>query len=105
MLVRVALLLIAATLVGAAGCGASKATGKDPAEEVKQLMVLYRDARAKYVVQKQEIIQAESCDRATRLRQAVDKMADDAGMSPEPSEDVTLMKMELHQAEKDCLAK
>ena len=89
----------------AAACGGTRATAKDPAAELRQLTVLYQQARAKFVVQKQEMIQAEDCDRATRLRQAADDAAAEAAMSPENTQTVTLMQMELQQAEKECLAK
>lgn len=88
------------------GCGGKqKAPTKDPAEEVQQLIKLYQEAKAKFVVQKQNIIQDEDCGRATRLRGAIDKMAEEAAMSTENTEVITKVQMELQQAEQECLAK
>lgn len=92
--------------VGLLGCGGKQQPAtKDPMQEVQQLITLYEQARPKFVVQKQEMIQADDCGRATRLREAIDQMAADAAMSPEPSDTITKVQMELQQAEKECLAK
>ena len=101
-------LFAAAILLGCIGglsaCGGTKAA-RSPAEEVKQLINLYENARPKFVVQKQKMVQASSCSRATRLRQAIDSMAEDAAMSAANTDTITVVQMELQQAEKDCLAK
>jgi len=73
----------------------------DAKAEVQKLMALYTDARPKFVVQKQSIIQGD-CGRATKLRKAIDGMAADAAMSTANTETVTLVQMELQQAEKAC---
>ena len=68
-------------------------------------MTLYKDNREKFVVQKQEIEQAKDCGRATSLKQAIDDMAKQAAMSPENTDTITAVQMELDQAEKTCRAK
>jgi hypothetical protein len=80
-------------------------TKEAAAKEVDQLVTLYTEARPKFVVQKQEIEQASDCDRATKLRAAIDDKARAAAMSPEGTETITAVQMELSQAEKTCLAK
>lgn len=101
-------LFVTAMLVGCIGClaacGGNKAS-RDPMDEVKQLINLYENARPKFVVQKQQMIQASSCSRATRLRKAIDSMAEEAAMSPDNTDSITAVQMELQQAEKDCLDK
>ena len=88
------------------GCGGSqKPPTKDPAKEIQQLIKLYQEAKPKFVVQKQKMVQAEDCSRATRLRKEIDKLAEEAAMSTEDTEVITKVQMELQQAEKDCLAK
>ena len=100
----VAFALAIAGVAAGLGCGGGAAK-KDPMAELKQLIVLYESARPKFVVQKQEMIQADSCDRATSVRQAADQLAADAAMSTENSETITKVQMEMQQAEKECLAK
>ncbi len=88
------------------GCGGKQSPpAKDPDQEIQQLIKLYNEARPKFVVQKQIMIQDEDCSGATRLREAMDKIADEAAMSTEPAETIIKMQMEMKQAEKDCLAK
>jgi hypothetical protein len=94
--------------IGVAGlvmlaCGGM--TREQAGREVDQLMVLYKENRPKFVVQKQEIEQAGSCDRAQMLRAAIDEKARAAAMSPADTETITLVQMELTQAEKNCLAR
>lgn len=86
------------------GC-ASSLTPAQAKQQVNQLITLYQENKPKFVVQKQEIQQADSCSRATALREAIDEIAQEAAMSPEPSETITLVQMELQQAEKACLDK
>jgi hypothetical protein len=74
-------------------------------EQVKKLMVLYDENKPKFVVQKQELEQADDCGRATALRQAIDRIAQEAAMSPDDTQGITLVQMELQQAEKTCLEK
>lgn len=98
--------LVFGTAAACAACSGPKAMGPDAARKhVEQLMVLYKEARTKFVIQKQEIIQADSCDRGTALKDAVVKMEEEANMSPQPSEDITKLRMELVEAEKLCLEK
>ena len=92
--------------LGLTACGGSTALSKDVAQQqVSQLMTLYKDNREKFVVQKQEIEQAKDCGRATSLKQAIDDMAKQAAMSPENTDTITAVQMELDQAEKTCRAK
>src|SRR5690348_15174122 len=87
-----------------AACGGGM-TKDQAARELDQLVTLFQENRPKFVVQKQEIEQASSCDRATKLREAVDERAKAAAMTPENTETITMVQMELTQAEKACLAK
>ena len=103
-LVAVALFFGCAGWVVACG-GGQKPPTKDPAVEVQQLMKLFDEARTKFVAQKQSLIKDEDCSRATRLRGAVDKMAEEAAMSTEKNETLTMVQMELQQAETGCLEK
>jgi hypothetical protein len=97
--------LIGATALSACGGQQKPATQTDPNEELKQLIALYNDARPKFVVQKEQMIKDTDCSRATRLREAIDKMAADAAMSTADTGGITAVQMELQQAEKECLAK
>ncbi len=89
-----------------ASCGGPKGMSPDEAKkQLQQLMVLYKENKPKFVIQKQQMQQAEDCSRSTALRVAIDKMAEEAAMSPEKTEGITAMQMELTQAEKACLEK
>ena len=103
-LVATMLALVCVTLALACG-GKQKAPTKDPKAEVNQRITLYNDARTKFVAQKQSLIQAEDCSRATRLRTAIDAMAEEAAMQTGDSSTITKVQMELKQAEDGCLAK
>lgn len=98
------LFVVGACLALLAGC-ASSLTPAQAKQQVQQLMTLYQENKPKFVIQKQEIEQADSCNRATALREAVDGMVADAAMSPESNETLTVVQMELQQAEKTCLDK
>ena len=98
------LFALGASLALFVGCATSLTPAQAKAQ-VNQLITLYQENKPKFVVQKQELQQADSCSRATALREAIDEMAAEAGMSPEPSETITLVQMELQQAEKACLDK
>jgi hypothetical protein len=87
-----------------AGCGGSLSES-EARDQVTQLITLYQDNQAKFVVQKQQIVQDKSCSRATALRKAIDKMAASAAMNPADTKEITVVQMELTQAEKGCLAK
>lgn len=102
--------LVAAALcvgtVGIMACGGGqKPPTKDPMVEVQQLMTLFDEARTKFVAQKQSMIADEDCSRATRMRTAIDKIAADLAMTTEKNETVTMVQMELQQAETACLEK
>ncbi len=85
-------------------CGGQQRPGvpDDPKKELEMLMVLYKENRPKFVVQKEDMIKGD-CDRATRVRQAADDMVAEQSMMPEKNETLTLVQMELQQAEKACL--
>lgn len=93
---------VVALVVGCVACGGySREQAK---REVDQLTVLYGENRPKFVVQKQEIEQGD-CDRATKLREVADANAKEAALNPADTETVTMVQMELTQAEKVCLAR
>ncbi len=98
-------IVVAALAVGMFACGGSKLSKDAARQQVDQLIALYEQNRPKFVMQKQEIEQDKSCDRATALRQAIDDKAREAAMSPTNTDTITLVKMELKQAEKTCRAK
>ncbi len=93
--------VLAAVALGACG-GMSREAAR---REVQQLRTLYQENRPKFVVQKQEMIQAGSCGRAAALTAAADELVREAAMSPTKDDTMTLVKMELDQAEKECRAK
>lgn len=95
---------LAAGLLVACG-GAQKTPPRDPRTELQRLIALYEENRAKFVVQKEKLSSGEDCGRATRLRKEIDALAEEAAMSPDNTDTITLVQMELQQAEKDCLAK
>lgn len=86
------------------GCGGGLSS-QEAARQVDQLVVLYSENRPKFVEQKQAMIQADSCERAEKLRGAADAKLEAAAMSPENNEALTAVQMELAQAEKECKAK
>jgi hypothetical protein len=98
--------ILSAVLISCAlfACGGTQKPKMDPKKELEQLMVLYQENRPKFVIQKQEMIDGE-CDRATRVRQAADEMVAEQAMNPAKNETLTLVHMELQQAEKACLEK
>ncbi|MBI3178787.1 MAG: hypothetical protein HYZ27_03960 [Deltaproteobacteria bacterium] len=98
---RLVALAVVAVSLGACG-GMSREAAR---REVQQLTVLYQENRPKFVVQKQEMIQAKSCERATALRAAADELVKEAAMSPSKDDTLTLVQMELNQAAKECRAK
>jgi hypothetical protein len=94
----------AIAVVVAAACSGGM-TKEQAAREVDQMIALYTDNRPKFVVQKEEMVKAGDCTRAEMLKAAIDDKARTAAMSPENTETITLVQMELAQAEKDCRAK
>jgi hypothetical protein len=94
-----------ALVIGLSMTYCASAPIKDPAVEVKKLIVLYEKSRPKFVVQKQKIIQDSSCERATRLRKVIDQMVEDAEMEVGNTITITKVQMELRQAEQGCLDK
>lgn len=95
---------ILVVVLGAVACGGGM-TAEQATREVDQLVALFKENRPKFVVQKQELEQASDCDRARKLRAAMDDKARAAAMSPEDTQVITMVQMELSQAEKNCLAK
>ncbi len=91
--------VIAGLVAGAMGCGGM--TKQEAQRQVDQMMVLYQENRPKFVLQKQELEQG-NCSRAAMLREAADDKVRAAAMSPERNETLTLVQMELAQAEKTC---
>lgn len=91
--------------LGLSSCGGQQrpALTEDQAkQEVQQLLVLYKEARAKFVLQKQKLEQANDCGRATALKQAAKRWEDQANMQPGDTQDITNLRMELEQAEQNC---
>src|SRR4051812_40488874 len=95
-------IMLVGLLLSACGGGMTK---EQAGREVDQMLALYKDNRPKFVVQKQEIEQASDCDRASQLKQAIDEKAQAAAMSPDSTDTITAVQMELTQAEKTCRAK
>lgn len=93
--------VVAALACGAISCGGM--SREAARQQVDQLMVLYQENRPKFVLQKQEI--ERDCGRATALREAVQEKDREQALSPEKNETLTLVKMELEQAEKTCLSR
>jgi hypothetical protein len=100
----VAVLLVSGAM-GAISCGGNKLSKDAARQQLEQLLVLYKENKPKFVAQKQEMEQDKSCDRATAVREAMDEKAAAAAMSPDKDETITMVKMELEQAEKTCKAK
>ncbi len=92
-------LLISGLVAGAMGCGGM--TKQEARKQVGQLVVLYQEDRNKFVLQKQELEQG-NCTRAVMLRQAANDQIREQAMSPASNETLTLVQMELAQAEKTC---
>lgn len=97
--------VFAGCLIGMVACSSGKLSPDAAEAQVKQLMTLYTENKPKFVVQKQEIEQAPDCGRATSLREAIDSLAKEAALNPDNTQTITLVQMELNQAEKTCLAK
>ena len=99
------ILILAVCVGGFIGCTSTRLSPDAAREQVNKLITLYKENKPKFVVQKQQLEQAEDCGRVTSLREAIDKIAEEAAMSPEDTEVITLVQMELQQAEKTCLQK
>ncbi len=84
------------------GCASTALTPDAARTQVQQLMVLFQENKPKFVIQKQELEQASDCGRATSLREAVDGLVQEQALSPEKNETLTMVQMELTQAEKTC---
>ncbi len=93
------MLVVAGLVLGSLGCGGSL-TKQEAARQLDQMMVLYQENRIKFVAQKQEL--EKDCGRATALRQAADDRTKAEAMSPQKNEALTLVSMELKQAENTC---
>ena len=88
------------------GCGGSTKLAPDVArQQVSQLSTLYKENREKFILQKQELEQAKDCGRSESLVKAAEDMIKDAAMNPESNDTLTVVKMELDQADKTCRSK
>ena len=88
------------------GCAHKALLTEDEArQQVDQLLTLHDEARAKYVLQLQSLEQDKDCERATLLRKAAKQELDEANMRPGDTRSLTVVQMELAQAEKKCLKK
>lgn len=88
------------------GCGGSTKLAPDVArQQVSQLTTLYKENREKFILQKQELEQARDCGRSESLVVAADELIKEAAMSPESNDTLTVVKMELDQADKTCRSK
>lgn len=88
------------------GCASSPEPPKiSPATELDQLVVLYKQSRPKFVIQKQKMIQANTCNRATRLHNEAKSRIKAAEMSPETNNALIAVQRELAQAENECRKK
>ncbi len=92
-------LVIAGVVGGALGCGGM--SKQEARKQVDQLVVLYQQNRPKVVLQKQEI-ERGNCASAAMLRDAAGDEIREQAMSPETNETLTLVHMELQQAEQTC---
>jgi len=92
-------LMVAGLVLGALGCGGGL-TKQEAARQLDQMLVLYQENRIKFVAQKQEL--EKDCGRATALNQAAADRTRQESMSPQKNETLTLVSMELQQAEKTC---
>jgi len=95
-------LVVAGLVLGALGCGGGLSK-QEAARQLDQMMVLYQENRIKFVAQKQEL--EKDCGRASALRQAADDRTKAEAMSPQRNETLTLVGMELKQAEATCKAR
>ncbi len=93
------MLVVAGLVLGALGCGGGLSK-QEAARQLDQMMVLYQENRIKFVAQKQEL--EKDCGRASALRQAASDRTSQEAMSPQKNETLTLVSMELQQAEKTC---
>jgi hypothetical protein len=90
------------------GCGGSQkpANNEDQArKEMEQLIVLYKEDRPKFVVQLQQMEQEKGCARVTKMLKEINKMKEEADMKPGNSQDITIVQMEITEANKKCQAK
>jgi len=74
-------------------------------QQVAQLITLYKENREKFVIQKQEIQDEKGCGRAKALREAIERKEKAAAMSPDKTDDITMVRMELVQAAEVCASK
>ncbi len=97
--------LVFGFLAGCASAPDSRPKKADRETELDQLMVLYKESRTKFVIQKQQMIQASSCKRVIGLHQVAKVRAKDAEMSPDSNVALIAVVRELAQAEKECRKK
>ncbi len=99
-------LVTAGLIAGAAACASAPAMPREEAQrQLDQMLVLFQENRPKFVLQKQEIQQEKACTRAKGLRQAADDRVKAESMSPTRNENLTMVQMELVQAERACLSR
>ncbi|MCK5690298.1 hypothetical protein KAI87_13560 [Myxococcota bacterium] len=87
------------------GCASTRLEPKVAEDTVQKMLVLYKENKSKYIMQKQELQKMEDCGKITSLREAIDKMVKDASLDPEDTTHLTIMQMEMKQAEEVCLKK
>ena len=85
-------------------CSSAPKPVVDTAAELDKLLVLYEKNKPKFVIQKQKMVQASNCKRATRLHNEAKSRVKAAELSPEDNGGLIAVQRELAQAEKDCLA-
>jgi hypothetical protein len=93
------MLVVTGLVLGALGCGGGLSK-QEAARQLDQMVVLYSENRIKFVAQKQEL--EKDCGRASALRQAAADRTQQEAMSPQKNEALTLVSMELQQAEQTC---
>ena len=95
---KTAFILVGLVLGLITGCASSP----DPKPGLDQLLVLYKENRPKFVIQKIKMIQASSCRRAATLHREAKARVKAAEMSPENNDVLIAVQRELDQAEKEC---
>lgn len=89
-----------------AACASTSAMSATEARrQVEQLMTLYREDRAKFVLQKQHLQESKECSDVSALRDAAKQWNDEVNMQPGDSSDNFKLYSELDQTEKACREK
>ncbi len=88
------------------GCASAPMFPREQAQlELDQMVALFQENRPKFVLQKQALQDERGCTRAKALRAAADDRIKAKALSPERNEALTMVQMELVQAEKACLSR